>query len=147
MTLVAALYLAAKALHAAAVVAWLAGTVLVAVLLGALRALPAAHFPADRALLLAVRRWDRHVTTPAMGIAWALGLWLAWRGGFLGAGWLSAKLGLVVALSALHGMLSGSLRRTVGAEAPLRAGWVRWAAPGILAAAALIVALVVGKPF
>ncbi len=139
-------YLAAKALHVAAVVAWLAGMLLVAVLLAALRALPAAHFPADRALLLAARRWDRRVTTPAMAIAWGLGLWLAWQGHWMGAGWLSAKLALVVALSAVHGMLSGSLRRTVEVDAPLRAGWTRWAAPGILVLVALIVALVVGKP-
>lgn len=139
-------YLVAKAVHVAAVVAWLAGMLLVAVLPAALRALPVAHFPADRGLLLAVRRWDRRVTTPAMAIAWALGLWLAWRGGWMGAGWLSAKLALVVCLSALHGVLSGSLRRTVQADAPLRAGWARWAAPGILGFAALIVALVIGKP-
>lgn len=148
MSAAALLLLGAKAVHVAAVVAWLAGMVLVGLLLAALRTLPAAHFPANRALLLAVHHWDRRVTTPAMGLAWALGLWLAWRGGFLGAGWLSAKLVLVVVLSALHGTLAGRLRRTVGAGAPLRAGgWVRWAPPGVLAAAALIVALVLGKPF
>jgi putative membrane protein len=35
-----------------------------------------------------------------------LGLWLAWQGGFLKAGWFHGKLVLVVALSALHGQFT-----------------------------------------
>src|SRR5262249_5991881 len=43
------------------------------------------------------------IIAPAMVASWALGIWLAWAGGFYAAGWLHAKLVLVIALSALHG--------------------------------------------
>jgi putative membrane protein len=41
-----------------------------------------------------------------MVATWALGLWLAWQSGAYAAGWLHAKVILVLAMSALHGMLS-----------------------------------------
>ena len=45
-----------------------------------------------------------------MVIAWVLGLWLAWKGGYWAAHWLHAKLALVVLLSGLHGYLSAATR-------------------------------------
>ena len=41
-----------------------------------------------------------------MVATWALGLWLALDGGWLAAGWLHAKLALVLAMSALHGLFA-----------------------------------------
>jgi protoporphyrinogen IX oxidase len=39
-----------------------------------------------------------------MVATWLLGLWLAWKGNLFGAGWLQAKIVLVLALSGLHGL-------------------------------------------
>jgi putative membrane protein len=41
---------------------------------------------------------------------WALGLWLAWDGNWLAAGWLHAKLALALALSAMHGFFVRCVR-------------------------------------
>ena len=46
-----------------------------------------------------------------MLVVWVLGLTLASRTGWFPAPWLGFKLALVVALSALHGLQSGTLRR------------------------------------
>ncbi|ONN64955.1 CopD family protein [Herbaspirillum sp. VT-16-41] len=59
----------------------------------------------------ALRRWDHAVTTPAMIFVWTFGLGLALTGHWFNAPWLHAKLFLVVALSAAHGIQSGRLRR------------------------------------
>ena len=50
------------------------------------------------------------ITTPAMVIAWVLGLWLAWKSGYWAAPWLHAKVALVLALSGLHGYLTAATR-------------------------------------
>ena len=63
--------------------------------------------------MMAVYRWDRRVTNPALGLVWLLGLTLAWQGGWFSAHWLWAKLVLVTVLSALHGNQSATLRRTI----------------------------------
>jgi protoporphyrinogen IX oxidase len=51
------------------------------------------------------RRLLKAIINPAMIAVWALGLWLAWDSGLYRAGWLQAKIVLVLALSGLHGML------------------------------------------
>src|SRR5262249_6307558 len=56
------------------------------------------------------RRLLRQIINPSMVVAWAAGLWLVWTGALLQAGWLQAKLVLVVLLSAFHGMLAIYLR-------------------------------------
>jgi putative membrane protein len=56
------------------------------------------------------RRLLRAIINPAMVATWVLGLWLAWSGGWFTAGWLHAKLVLVLAMSAVHGMLSRWVR-------------------------------------
>jgi putative membrane protein len=53
----------------------------------------------------------RIIINPAMVLSWVLGLWLAWAGGHFTSGWFHGKLLLVLALSGLHGYLSGSVRR------------------------------------
>jgi len=56
------------------------------------------------------RRLLNAIMTPAMVVTWALGLWLAWTGGAYVAGWLQAKVVLVVGLSALHGFFARWVR-------------------------------------
>ena len=46
------------------------------------------------------------IMTPAMVVTWLAGIALAADGGWLAAGWFHAKLVLVLAMSALHGLLS-----------------------------------------
>ena len=84
---------------------------------------------------------------PALGVVWVLGLLLAWTTGAFGQGWFQAKLVLVLALSAYHvwmagyaGSLAKGERRLVGKRLRLLNE-----VPGL--AAALIVVLVIVKPF
>src|SRR5437899_1641766 len=56
------------------------------------------------------RRLLKVVINPAMIAAWLLGLWLAWRSGLWRAGWLDAKIALVLALSAMHGLFARWVR-------------------------------------
>ena len=50
------------------------------------------------------------IINPAMVATWVLGLWLAYDGDWLNAGWLQAKFTLVVVLSAVHGFMVRCVR-------------------------------------
>jgi putative membrane protein len=52
------------------------------------------------------RRLLRFIMTPAMIATWLFGLALMSAGGWLTAGWLHAKLVLVVAMTVMHGLMS-----------------------------------------
>src|SRR5258707_3041953 len=56
------------------------------------------------------RRLLNVIPTTAMVVSWVLGLWLAWAGGSYLAGWLQAKVVLVLGLSALHGFFVRCVR-------------------------------------
>lgn len=99
-----------KALHVIAVIAWMAGMLY-------LPRLFVYHADAgigsDKSETFKVmeRRLLRAIINPAMLVAWVLGLWLAWdRFSFIG-GWLHAKIAMVLALSGIHGYLSGAVRK------------------------------------
>jgi putative membrane protein len=96
-----------KAFHLIAVIAWLAGMLY-------LPRLFVYHCAAEQGSVQSEtfktmeRRLLRIIINPAMIATWLLGLWLAWHGpdsryGWFASGWLSTKLALVLALSALHG--------------------------------------------
>ena len=130
-----------KAVHLIAVVTVIAGMIAAAL---ALRGL-ATSGAQDRGMARAVLSFDRIVTGPALALAWIAGFTLAADAGFLTEGWLLAKIGFVLTLSALHGMLGAALRRTVeGDGAPVRP-FLRQPWP-VLALAACIIFLVVLKP-
>lgn len=138
------LYLWLKALHLAAVVTWIGGMIMLGLMLS--------HATAGRSteiqrLLAALHGWDRRVTGPAMGLAWLLGIWMVVDAGWLGANWLWVKLVLVAVLSALHGLLSGSLRRLAGHADWTPSPLLRLALPVTLAGLAGIAAMVIVKPF
>lgn len=84
---------------------------------------------------------------PSMVVVWVLGLALAMTIGAFGQAWFHAKLALVFALSAYHVWLAGYHRTLARGERRLTGKKLRLLneVPGI--AAALIVILVIVKPF
>ena len=105
--------------------------------------------PEDRAWIEREARVRSIILTPAMALVWVLGLMLATdnRMQVLGASWFHAKFALVVALSAYQGWLGSYARKLAAGQRPLSGRAVRMIneIPGI--AAALIVVLVIVKPF
>ncbi len=99
------LYLWFKAAHVMAVIAWMAGMLY-------LPRLFVYHCGAEvgsrqsETFKVMERRLLRGIMTPAMIATWLLGVWMIYDGGWISAGWLHAKLVLVLALSGLHGMLA-----------------------------------------
>jgi putative membrane protein len=88
------------------------------------------------------------ILTPSIIMVWVLGLAIAIPGGyFSGAGWLHAKVTLVVLLSGYHGWLVAQSKKMARGERPLSEKTLRIAGevPGILLI--LIVGLVYLKPF
>jgi protoporphyrinogen IX oxidase len=99
-----------KALHIIAVIAWMAGMLY-------LPRLFVYHCAAEKGsaqsetFKVMERRLLRGIINPAMVATWLLGAWLAWsiadsRYLLLLPGWLAAKIVLVLALSALHGLFA-----------------------------------------
>lgn len=87
----------------------------------------------------------RYGTTPALLGVWGFGIAMAVRAGWFASGWLQAKLGLVLALSAWHGWQMRCLRRLADDRPVPRP---RYRALGLAAlAVGGIVALVTLKPF
>jgi putative membrane protein len=103
------LYLWLKALHVIAVIAWMAGMLY-------LPRLFVYHCEAEPGSMqsetfkIMERRLLRGIINPAMVATWVLGLWLAFDGGWFASGWLQAKLALVLAMSAMHGLLARWVR-------------------------------------
>jgi protoporphyrinogen IX oxidase len=93
------------AFHIIAVIAWMAGMLY-------LPRLFVYHCEADpgsrqsETFKVMERRLLRAIINPAMIATWLLGLWLAYSGNWFAAPWLHLKLVLVLAMSAVHGMLS-----------------------------------------
>jgi protoporphyrinogen IX oxidase len=92
-----------KALHVIAVIAWMAGLLY-------LPRLFVYHCEAEpgsrqsETFKVMERRLLKAIMNPAMIATWLLGLWLVWRSGLYVTHWMQAKLVLVLALSAMHGL-------------------------------------------
>ena len=87
------------------------------------------------------------ILTPAMIVVWLVGLMLAWHIGAFSEGWFYAKLLFVIGLSAYHGWMIGYAKKLARGERTMTGKQLRLfnEVPGI--AAAVIVILVVAKPF
>lgn len=87
------------------------------------------------------------ILTPSLIVVWLLGLALALSTGAFSQGWFHAKLLLVLALSGYHGWLVSYGGKLVRGERALSGKRLRLLneVPGV--AAALIVVLVVVRPF
>jgi putative membrane protein len=105
------IYLWVKAFHLVAVFAWMGGMIGV-IYLFAWHARTEAASPQAAVLIAIEQRLVQLVVNPAMVVAWGIGLWLAWRGGWFSSPWLHAKLGLVLILSGVHGWVVGAVRRS-----------------------------------
>ena len=98
-----------KAFHVIAIIAWMAGMLY-------LPRLFVYHCEAEpgsrqsETFKVMERRLLTVITNPAMAVSWVLGLWLAWTGGWYAAGWLHAKVLLVLLLSGAHGFLARCVR-------------------------------------
>jgi protoporphyrinogen IX oxidase len=99
------MYLWLKALHIIAVISWMAGLLY-------LPRLMIYHCDAEKGSVqsetfkVMERRLYRAIMTPAMIVAWGLGLYLAFAHvGFTGNTWLHVKFALVLVLSAAHGQM------------------------------------------
>ena len=135
-----------KAAHVISVIAWIAGMMYLPRLFVYHAAAPAGS-PQSETFKVMERRLLKAIMTPAMVATWILGLWLAWEGGWFAAGWLHAKIALVVLLSGLHGFFAASVRRF--AEDRNTRSATFWRAMNEVPTLALIaiVILVVVKPF
>ena len=93
------------------------------------------------------RKLLRIILWPALTLVWLLGLALAVTTGAFGQGWFHAKLALVLALTAYHVWLAGYATALARGERKLDGKRLRLLneVPGI--AAALIVVMVIVKPF
>ena len=99
------MYVWIKALHVIAVIAWMAGMLY-------LPRLFVYHCEADagskqsETFKVMERRLLKAIINPAMVVTWLAGLYLAWAGQWLSAGWFHVKLLLVLILSGIHGLFS-----------------------------------------
>ena len=141
-----AAYMWVKAAHVIAIISWMAG-MLYLPRLSVYHCDAVAGSEHSETLKVMERRLLRVIINPAMALSWVLGLWLAWRGGFLTSGWFHAKLALVLVLSGLHGFLSASVRRFAEDKNTTPAG--RWRLINEVPAVLMIgiVVLVIVKPF
>jgi len=141
-----AAYLWVKAAHVTFVIFWMAGLFL----LPRFYVYHHATIPGsaeDRAWIEREDRTRTIILAPAMIAVWVLGLMLAVHLGAFGQAWFTAKLALVVGLSAYQGWLGVYGKRLAAGVRPLENRTLRIMneLPGI--AAALIVVLVIVRPF
>ena len=140
------IYLWLKAGHIIFMVFWMAGLFM---LPRQMIYLHSAEKDSDEAKLWAKRMGllRKIILTPSVVVVWILGLLLAQTLQVWGEGWLHAKLLLVVALSGFHGYMVAQSKKMAAGERPLSEQRLRmWGeVPGILLA--LIVIMVVVRPF
>jgi putative membrane protein len=136
----------AKALHVIAVIAWMAGMLY-------LPRLFVYHVDAEigskqsETFKVMERRLLKAIMNPAMIVTWILGLYLAVAGHWFTAGWLHGKLALVLAMSAVHGILSARVRDFANDKNMKSTKYYRIINEVPTVLMILIVILVVVKPF
>ena len=135
-----------KAAHVTFVIFWMAGLFL----------LPrfyvyhqeaAVSSPEDRAWIEREARVRSIILNPAIAVVWILGLMLAFNIDAWSQGWFMAKFALVIGLSAYQGWLGAYGKKLAAGQRPLTGKMVRMIneIPGV--AAAIIVVLVIVRPF
>ncbi|MDB5958446.1 MAG: hypothetical protein JWP60_5054 [Ramlibacter sp.] len=136
-----------KAFHIVFIASWFAGLFYLPRIFVNLAMVPVGS-DAERARLLLMARKLLRFTTMLAVPAVALGLWL-WLGYGVGrgAGWMHAKLGIVLLIIGYHHACAVLLRKLAAGESRRSHAWFRWfnELPVLFLVAAVI--LVVVKPF
>ena len=135
-----------KAAHITFVIFWLAGLFLLPRLY-VYHQETAVGSPEDRAWIEREERTRTIILAPAMIVVWLLGLMLAVHVDAFQQGWFIAKFALVVALSGYQGWITAYGKKLAQGMRPLENRTLRIMneIPGV--AAALIVVLVIVRPF
>jgi len=135
-----------KALHIIAVITWMAGMLY-------LPRLFVYHCEAEigskqsETFKIMERRLLKVIINPAMIATWLAGLYLAWAGHWFSAGWLHAKLVLVLVLSGVHGFFSRCVKDFAAERNRRSHKFYRIINEVLTIMMILIVILVVVKPF
>jgi len=139
-------YLWVKAAHVTFVIFWLAGLFLLPRFYVYHHETPVGS-PEYRAWIERESRVRSIILTPAIIVVWILGLMLAFNVDAWSQGWFMAKLAFVLLLSGYQGWLAAYGRKLAKGERPLSNKAVRMMneIPGV--AAAIIVVLVIVRPF
>ncbi|QIL01555.1 CopD family protein [Sphingomonas sinipercae] len=135
-----------KAAHVTFVIYWMAGLLLLPRFYVYHHETPAGSAE-DRAWIERERRVRAIILNPAMIVVWVLGLLLAFHVAAFSQAWFHAKLALVVGLSGYQGWLGYYGKRLAQGKRPVDQKTLRIMneIPGI--AAAIIVVLVIVRPF
>jgi protoporphyrinogen IX oxidase len=135
-----------KALHVVAIISWMAAILY-------LPRLFIYHCEAEigsvqsETFKVMERRLLKAIMTPAMIVSWLSGLYLAWRGGWFGAGWFHVKLLMVVGMSGVHGYLAAVTRVFAGDRNHRPQRFYRLINEVPTALMLVAVAMVIVKPF
>lgn len=103
------MYLWIKAIHILAVISWMAALLY-------LPRLMVYHCSAAKGSIqsetfkIMERRLLKAIALPAMIVTWLAGLWLLYESGAWRSGWFHGKFVLVLALSAMHGVMARWVR-------------------------------------
>lgn len=125
------IYILTVTLHLVAMVAWV----------GTMVAIPAvlARGPATADLVGRLRAPFRLLATPGLLLVWAFGIANAVQVDAFDDTWLQVKLVFVLALSAVHGVMSGQLRRAgATGEVPALLRSLHWVVLALLLGAVLM---------
>jgi len=135
-----------KAMHVIAVISWMAGMLY-------LPRLFVYHCEAEigskqsETFKVMERRLLKAIINPAMIVTWLAGIYLAWSGHWYTSGWFHGKLTLVLILSAVHGFFSRAVKDFAADRNTRSQKFYRIINEVPTALMALIVILVIVKPF
>lgn len=135
-----------KALHIMAFAAWMAGMWYLPRLMVYHADQPVGS-AASETFKIMERRLLKAITTPAMVVTVAIGLWLATAQGQWRDGWLHAKLLLILGMLATHGLLARHVRAFAADRRDHSNRYFRMLNEVPTVLFVLIVLLVVLKPF
>ncbi|EGD60180.1 hypothetical protein Y88_2054 [Novosphingobium nitrogenifigens DSM 19370] len=146
LQVLAMLYLWLKAGHVIFVVFWMAGLFMLPRFFVYHQELPE-NAPENAAWVDREKRLLNIILWPSLVAVWGFGLALAISGGWFTQGWLHAKLAVVFVLSAYHVWMADYARHLAAGRRKLSGRHLRMVneVPGICAA--LIIILVILKPF
>jgi putative membrane protein len=135
-----------KAFHVMAVIAWMAALLYLPRLMVYHADAPVGSAQSETFKIME-RRLLRGIMTPSMIATWVLGLYLAWSAFAFKGGWLHGKILLVLILSGMHGFLAGRVRAFAEDRNDKSARFYRVINELPAVVMALIVILVIVKPF